>query len=298
MELVKKIDMHAHAWRNPGPPLPRGYVWIRPEELMEAYDRLGVEKGVLLPLVSPESVYSIVTSETVEEIVDQYPDRFFWFCSVDPRVLDNSLNSEVDYLVRYYKERGAKGLGEITANIAFDDPRVYRLLAACEKYDMPITIHIGHTDGAYGLIDELGLPRLEKVLQTFPNLKVLGHSQRFWSHIGSDVTEETRHGFPSGKVGPGGRVVELMRKYPNLYGDMSALSGYNAITRDPEFGYAFLEEFQDKLFFGVDMTSFENLEGNSTKLSAYLDDAVLNGKISQDVYYKVSRGNALKLLGE
>ena len=33
--------------------------------------------------------------------------------------------------------------------------------------------------------------------------------------------------------------MELLRKYPNLYGDLSAGSGYNAITRDPAFGDAF-----------------------------------------------------------
>ena len=161
---------------------------------------------------------------------------------------------------------------------------------------MPVIFHIGHTNGDYGLIDEFGLPRLEKTLQQFPNLKFLAHSQRWWSHISGDVTEETYHDYPTGQVVPGGRVVELMRKYPNLCGDMSAGSGYNAITRDPEFGYAFIEEFQDRLFFGTDIWAPSNMNGSMVKLAQFLDDAVLEGKISYEAYYKVSRGNAEKIL--
>ncbi len=41
--------------------------------------------------------------------------------------------------------------------------------------------------------------------------------------------------------------MELLRKYPNLYADLSALSGANAILRDPEYGVKFLDEFQDRL---------------------------------------------------
>ena len=88
-----------------------------------------------------------------------------------------------------------------------------------------------------------------------------------------------------------------MRKYPNLLGDLSAGSGYNAITRDVEYGYKFLEEFKDRLFFGTDICATSNIQYDFWKLAKFLDDAVLNGKISYDAYYKISRGNAIKLLG-
>ena len=156
---------------------------------------------------------------------------------------------------------------------------------------MPVLFHIGGPTGDYGLIDDIGLPRLEKVLQMFPNLQFLGHSQKFWAEISSDVTEESRYGFPTGKVTPG-RVVELMRKYPNLCGDISAGSGGNAVMRDPEFGYAFLEEFQDRLYFGTDICSIKN----ERPLSFWLDKAVEDGNISQIAYEKICRENAYALL--
>ena len=87
-----------------------------------------------------------------------------------------------------------------------------------------------------------------------------------------------------------------MCKYPNLCGDLSANSVYNAIARDPEFAYEFLEEFQDRLYYDTDICSPENIDHPMLKLASFLDDAVLNNKISYEAYLKISRLNALKLL--
>jgi len=75
---------------------------------------------------------------------------------------------------------------------------------------------------------------------------------------------------------------------------LSAGSGANAVMRDPEFGYRFLEEFQDKLFFGVDYCC----PGDYLPLSGYLDAAVEGGHISQKAYDKICRENLLALIGE
>lgn len=40
------IDIHAHAYRRPTPFVTRFY---NPEELIQRYDELGIEKGVILP---------------------------------------------------------------------------------------------------------------------------------------------------------------------------------------------------------------------------------------------------------
>ena len=85
-----------------------------------------------------------------------------------------------------------------------------------------------------------------------------------------------------------------MRKYPNLLGDLSAGSGLNALRRDKEFGVKFLNEFQDKLYFGHDFCSERNLE--NTTLSIYIDSLLDEGLISREVYDKVCYKNAKKLL--
>jgi predicted TIM-barrel fold metal-dependent hydrolase len=158
---------------------------------------------------------------------------------------------------------------------------------------MPILFHIAlkKYDG-YGLIDDLHLPRLETVLKTFPELVVIGHSQPFWAEISGDLTEESRNDYPRGKVAPGGTIPRLLEQYPNLYGDISAGSGYNALTRDPEFGYAFVETFQDRLFFGTDICTADQ----DHRHAEYLREAGKEGHISEDAFEKVSWQNANRVL--
>ena len=74
---------------------------------------------------------------------------------------------------------------------------------------------------------------------------------------------------------------------------MSAGSGGNAIMRDPAFGYAFIEEFSDRLLYGTDICSVKN----RFPLGAWLDESVMNGSIAQENYNKICRENALRLLG-
>ncbi|HOP12173.1 MAG TPA: hypothetical protein PK629_11870 [Oscillospiraceae bacterium] len=296
MERVQKIDIHVHQVLEKGMPRFTGDTFTTPEELLIFYKLLGVEKGVVLPGVSPEGTFDCHDNKESYQIVRKYPQYFYWFCNLDPRMGNNSPDTDFSHFLNYYKGLGAKGVGELTANMYFDDPMVLNLFKHCEACDMPVTFHIGFKGNDYGLIDDLGLPRLEKVLNMFPKLKFLGHSQKFWSEISGDVTEQNRGENKPGKVTPGGRVVELMRKYPNLCGDLSASSGYNAVSRDPEFGYAFMEEFQDRLYYGTDICSPVNITWDMLKLSAFLDEAMEKGKISYAAYKKISRTNALALL--
>ena len=43
-----------------------------------------------------------------------------------------------------------------------------------------------------------------------------------------------------------------MEKYSNLFGDLSAGSGANGISRDKEFGREFMIRRQERLLFGTD----------------------------------------------
>ena len=158
---------------------------------------------------------------------------------------------------------------------------------------MPFLFHVSHTiGGRYGLYDEPGLPMLEKSLAAHPDLIFLGHSQAFWAEIGTLDDVASRGRYPDGPVTGPGRVVELMRAYPNLHGDLSANSGFNAIHRDKEFGIQFLEEFQDRLYFGTDICS----PGAKVPLAEYLLDLRDSGLISSRAFQKIARENAMKLL--
>lgn len=294
--IIRKIDLHSHNVEARTYPAFGDGRYYPPtvEEIRKMYDAVGVEKGVQLPLVSPEHHCDILSNKDARNLVDKYPETVgWWFCNVDPRWLKNTADADLSIVMNYYKSIGAKGIGELTANLYIDDPMMQNLFYHAEKCGFPILFHIGKAGGDdYGIVDDLGLPRLEKSLQKFPKLRFIGHSHKWWSEISGDCTYENRSGNPKGPVVPGGRVVELMRKYPNMYADLSAGSGENAIMRDPEFGYKFLEEFQDKLYFGLDYCNNTNFR----LLSDFLDNAVETRKITQKAYNKICRENALQLL--
>ncbi len=283
------IDCHVHAARTQTITRKNGSYYPTAEQMVAKLDEEGIDKAVVMSGVSPECRMQYVPPEDVLDMCAAHADRLIPFCNIDPRSDSNSPDADLSRFFEFYKGAGCRGLGEITANLAFDDGMVWNLLRHCQEFEMPTTFHIApQAGGCYGLVDDLGLPRLERTLQEFPDLIFLGHSQPFWSQIGGDVTDETRGGYPRGKVTPGGRIVELMERYENLHGDLSAGSGHNAVSRDPEFGYEFLERFQDRLLFGTDITYVE-LE---VELPGFLKQAVDGGHISPEAYEKIAWRNA------
>lgn len=296
MKILPKIDIHVHAVPSRFLLRKNGTGFPTPDELRTIYDKYGIEKGVLLP----DGIYThgandICSPREAAALVRDHAETLgWWFTGISPVMDQNSPDQDLSYYIMQYKKLGARGVGEIQENLYFDDPYMLNLFRHCEACDMPVLFHIGDMGNDYGLVDDPGLPRLEKVLAMFPRLTVLGHSQKFWSEISADENID-RGGYPTGKVNPG-RLVELMRKYPNLSGDLSAGSGYNALARDPEFAYTFLEEFQDRLYFGTDICSPAQIDSSMLQLSFFLDRAMLDGKISYAAYEKISRGNALNLL--
>ena len=309
--MEKFIDIHAHCiiektcpcglYTSATQPLHT------PDELIRRYDEIGVEKGCILPEANPEALFFTQSNEEVLRIVRQHPDRFAAYCNIDPRNCHNRPNAPFKDVLAYYKDKGCLGVGEVCANIHITDPRMQNLFAAAEANDMSVTFHLSTYRGyLYGLVDDAGLPGLELTLQRFPKLKVFGHSQTFWAEIGRYDGPGARFGYPKGKVVevplegrndgayPQGRLVALFRKYPNLYGDLSAGSGANAIMRDREFGIRFMNEFQDRLMFGLDLCAVGMKE---PPLAAYLRQLVAEKAISETIFNKIARENAIRITG-
>lgn len=196
-------------------------------------------------------------------------------------------------MLEHYISLGAKGVGEMTSNVYADDPKLDNLLGFCAELSLPVTIHIApEATGYYGIIDELGLPRLEKMLKKHPKLKIFGHSQCFWSEIGEN-SDETRNTYHAGKV-KNGRLPELLRQYENLYCDLSAGSGANSLMRDREHAARFVEEFSDRIMYGCDICAAVNTF--PFDFDNFLTDMRKTGEISEENYRKLVRDNAARLL--
>ena len=282
------IDVHVHAYIDPG---PRNF--STPEQLIQRYDNIGVERAVLLPLVSPE-VYLPQSNEEILQIVEEHGDRFVPFCNLDPRALTNSPDAPLGETLEYYRDRGCRGIGEVMPNLPFLDPLVQNLLRSVEAVGFPLTFDMStKIGGAYGLYDDPGLPQLETCLERYPDLIFLGHGPPFWAEMGTLDDPSDRAGYPSYPVRAEGRVPELMRKYENLHGDLSAGSGYNALARDPAYAVDFLNEFQDRLMFGTDICRPDT----PTPLVELLMKLKKEGGIGKRTFAKIARKNAADLLG-
>ena len=296
------IDIHAHAYRYPCDIQQRFHT---AEELIATWDRYGIDKGCVLPIVSPE-IYLPQSNEDILDMAEKYPDRIIPFCNVDPRALLNSPNAPLDTVLQYFKDRGCKGIGEVMPNMELMDPMVQNLFKCAEKVGLPLTYDgSDQKTGDFGLYDDPGLPQLEHTLQRYPGLKILGHGPVFWAEIAKLETPGERSFImkngeigqvgilPPSPVKEEGVVPKLMRRYENLLGDLSDGTAYNALARDEVYGPKFMEEFQDRLFFGSDFCYYQSEIDLPALMIRWKDE----GKISETVFNKIARENAIKLLG-
>jgi len=276
----KYIDMHTHI----------GTVWngnkeLTPDGLLRWMDEHDVEKAVLLPLVSPESSSFLLLTEPALKAAKAHPDRFIPFCAIDPRTSIRGGLKGFTSIIRSYVERGAKGFGEHKVGLDFDDPRMMVIYEACQDVGIPLLFHLDAIRGK----DEPGLPRLEHAVKTFPKLTFIGHGPGWWASISGDIkTKQDLGRYPKGPVAAGGAIDRLMSKYPNIYGDLSAGSGANAIGRDRTFGRKFMVRRQDRLLFGTDYLQ----PGQHVPQFELFDSFDL----PKEVQRKVFRGNAERLL--
>lgn len=276
----KYVDIHTHL----------GQTWnstqrLSAEELLRWMDAHEVAQAVVLPLVSPESSSYLITCDFVLEETKPHRERLIPFCCLDPRTsYQNGAKGLLDMLRRWV-DGGAKGFGEHKPGVAIDDARSMRIYEACAELKLPVLFHCDNQRNT----DKPGLPGLERMLKAFPTVNFIGHAQGWWASISGGLQQADLDAYPKAEVQPGGAIDALMDKYDNLYGDLSAGSGANAIARDKKFGREFLLRRADRLLFGTDFLS----PGQAVpqfELFAELD-------LPAEAAEKIFRGNARGMLG-
>jgi len=277
---MKKIDVHVHLGK---------LLYSRPKlmvrDVLQMMDSLDVEMACIMAVDSPEELDYYVTSDQVLRACKKHPDRLIPFCNVDPRHQESVAHHGIPgfdpypYIERFV-EQGARGFGEVLVGLPLDDHRMLRIYDACGRLRLPILIHLDQYRG----MDDVGLPRLRKLLEQFPDTVFIGHAQHWWSEVSADVTEADFCDYPARSVVPGGQLDFLLQTYKNIYGDLSANSGRNALLRDPAFTPGFLQRNQDKLLYGSDLVS----RGQVLRNHEAIDQINVDRRIKEKIYYRNS----------
>jgi predicted TIM-barrel fold metal-dependent hydrolase len=216
-------------------------IHLHPRATVEAnvlhLDGSGTTKAVLLTGAAAE--------ERAKETVAAHPTRFVRFASYDmtqPEAIDR---------LRLAIKNGAIGFGEIKSQVAAAGPEMQRLYALAAELNVPLTMHFQEVNqpNSPGTFNT-GLKQFDAMLKKYPKTTFIGHADAFWANVSADYAEDTS--YPKGPIKPGGVTDRFLGEFPNLYADMSANSGNNFLTRDPEFAARFLERHQNKLMFGSD----------------------------------------------
>jgi len=174
------------------------------------------------------------------------PGRFTWFNAYD--VTKPELEAQLTQAVK----DGAQGFGELKFHVAADGPELRRVYALAAELKVPVLVHFQEVDHFpnEGPWSTGYAKAFETILKSYPKTTFIGHADAFWANVSADYHNEAA--YPSGPIKRGGITDRLLADYPNLYGDCSANSGNNALSRDPEFTADFLKRHQDKLLFGSD----------------------------------------------
>src|SRR3569623_1885827 len=147
--------------------------------------------------------------------------------SVDPS------RPDAPQVLRDSLANGAVSIGELKYHLALNSPEMRRVYDVAAELGVPVMMHIQvfpHFEGEQPY--NTGYTEFDKVLKAHPKTTFIGHGDLFWAHISADVP--TDRGYPNGPIKPGGLTDKWLGEFPNLYGDMSANSGNNALSRDPE----------------------------------------------------------------
>ena len=147
--------------------------------------------------------------------------------------------------IEKYLKLGAVIIGELKFGVECDSPEMQKIYQLAQAYDVPVLMHWQYKMYNYGF------ERFYKMLEKYPKVNFIGHAQTWWANIDKNHTDQSVL-YPKGPVIPGGITDRYLSDYPNMYGDLSAGSGLNALTRYEDQGRQFLDRHQDKLVYGSD----------------------------------------------
>jgi predicted TIM-barrel fold metal-dependent hydrolase len=243
------VDTHLHLRRDP-------------DTCYTHMQGCGVTHAVLLTPADAE--------DRAKTEMEKRPGRFARSVAYDPA------RPDAVSVFRYALTGGAVSMGEIKYHLALDSPEMRRLYDISAELQVPVMMHIQNFPHFQGELPyNTGYAEFDKILKAYPKTIFVGHADLFWANISADVP--TDRGYPTGPIKAGGLTDRWLSDYANLYADMSANSGNNALSRDPEFSRGFIDRHRSKLIFGSDCSCADG-NGAGVSQSNNPEAARLEGK--------------------
>ncbi len=302
------IDMHAHAYAQDQEGLER---WV------ETMDAAGIEKTIVMTQKCGPDF------DSIHAFYAQYPERFDVWCSFDYTGFDQEgYGPEAIAELERCVKLGAKGVGELgdkgkglfyantgpAPGMHSDDPRLDPLFDKCAELDLPVNLHMADPKWMYETMDSTNDGMMNSLRWRLDNKEgIIGHAGMM------EKLENTLKRHPNTTfiichlancTHDLSIVADLLDKYPNMYSDFSARFCYLAAI--PRTAGAFFEKYQDRLLYGTDWGTGQNmyqltyriLETNDEHFYGYEYDFnsyhwPLHGlDLSNEVLEKIYSGNA------
>ena len=245
------IDIHQHL----------GYSGRSDEAFLKHQRVLGATTTILLPAGRPANTastnFGTANGLQAQALGNDACHRFamthgaaFRFGANDVPDLDGAAEE-----IERYVKRGAVVIAEQKFGVDCDAPAMQRIYELAQALGVPVLMHWQFKTYNHGF------ERFYRMLERYPRVTFLGHAQTWWANIDKNHSDQAVL-YPKGPVTPGGLTDRYLSEYPNMYGDLSAGSGLNALTRDEAFTRDFLTRHQDKLVFGSDCSDVDGVGPN------------------------------------
>jgi len=276
------IDIHQHT----------DYMGRTNDQLLAHQLAMGVTTTILLPAGTPAfgaSTHKGVSNglqakcsgnDACYNLAKQHPKSYLFGANEVPDLPD-----AVKEIEKYLK-LGAPIVGESKFGVECDSAEMQKIYELAQSYKVPVLMHWQHTMYNYDF------ERFHKMLEKYPKVNFIGHAQTWWANIDKEHHDQSVL-YPKGKVTVGGLTDRLLADYPNIYADMSAGSGLNALTRDEDHARGFLERHQNKLLYGSDC--LDTAGHGPTCQGAQTIAAIRKLSPSKAIERKLLYGNAKKL---
>ena len=264
------IDIHQHTH----------YSGRSDEELIRHQREMGVTTTILLPAGSKYGLAADAWgNDSVVAIARRLPKQYYFFANELPDI------PETRPVLEKYLKMGALGIGEQKFPVDIDSKYIELVAKIAEEHRVPVLLHFEFKKY------NLGIENYHKVIARYPKVNFIGHAQTWWANIDKNCDQAKL--YPPGPVTPGGITDRLLSDYPNVWGDMSAGSGLNSMTRDEDQAREFLKRHQDRLLFGSDCN--DRQAGSPTCLGVKIIAAIRKLSPDKKVERKILYDNASRL---